>query len=125
MRFLIIFLLTSILSYSQNYEFDYLTLRTLDESSPWLIINTPGDIIICDEKLVIVTSNLYIEIYLLGEIPFLSNREVIGRYVDNNGNDIRIRWDFSEMTLTYVDMYYMFNGDRGQYLKFCLKKCDY
>ena len=124
MKLLILLLLIFNIGYSQSYEFETIDVRTPESSTGWEIRQIPGEVrILPDSSVEFVTPYNYQQFTFLGELPFYLKRETISRYVDQNENDIRIRWDWSDSTMNYVDMYFMSNIDDNRYFRLCLKRC--
>lgn len=124
MRILYILLLISSLSFGQSYEFQTVDIRTPESKLGWEIRQIPGEVrILQDKSIEITTPYNHQRFTFMGELPFYFKRETMSRYVDAFGNDIRIRWDWSDITRTYIDMYFMSNLEDTKYFRLCLKKC--
>lgn len=118
---LILILLLSFSSYSQEYAFNTIDKRT---SVDWEIRPISGYVKIEKDFIEVITYYNHIKLDVIGRVDFYKMKERIYTCKTQSDESVNIRIHQDGDDTTYIEMYWYSDKKDEKYFRFCLEKCS-
>ena len=123
---LLIFILVSSISFSQEkrYEFESIDVRTPDG---WDIKEIKGEVVFYEDRqtntISIITEHRNNKMYVKSNQMFIRQYNFLYTLVDDYGNESSIRIELENRSWDYIEFYFYSDRPGEKYFRLCLKRC--